>query len=125
MEFTLGTVAVFLVGLVLVNVFNVKAYDAIKAEFNLGKTVNSSVTLGYKKSLLLTVDVYAVLVLGALALLIGAAGVQTMALQALICFVTGAFCNLLWTRVINFIHLSASKNQYKYFRFVREDDDDE
>ena len=125
LQFTLGTAAIFLTGLVLMGVFNAKAYDAIKAEFELGKTVNSSVTLGYKKTLLLTVDVYAVLMLGALALLIGAAGVQTMALQALICFGVGAFCNLLWVRVINHIHLSACKNKYQYFRFVREDDDDE
>ena len=59
------------------------------------------------------------------ALLIGAAGVYTLALQALICVVTAAFCNLLWGRAINFVFLSASKNKYKYFRFVREDDDDE
>jgi hypothetical protein len=48
-----------------------------------------------------------------------------MALQALICFGVGVFCNLLWVRVINHIHLSACKNKYQYFRFVREDDDDE
>ena len=125
LTFTLGSVLVFLAGLVLIGVFNAKTYDAIKAEFELGKTVNSSVTLGYKKSLMVTVDVYAVLMLGALALLIGAAGVQTMALQALICFGIGAFCNLLWARVINYVHLSACKNKYQYFRFVREDDDDE
>ena len=66
-----------------------------------------------------------VLIGAALALLIGAAGLHTMALQALICFVTGAFCNLLWTRFISHMMLSASKNKYKYFRLVREDDDDE
>ena len=58
------------------------------------------------------------------AALIGA-GVGTFALQALICFVTAAFCNLLWTRVINVMLLSASKNKYNYFRFVREEDDDD
>ena len=80
---------------------------------------------GHKKTLLGIVDIYAVLLLGALALLVGAAGVHTLALQAVICVVTGAFCNLLWARMINFVYLSASKNKYKYFRFVREDDDDE
>ena len=48
-EFTLGSVLVFLVGLVLINVLQVQIYDAIKAEFNLGKTVESSVKGGYKK----------------------------------------------------------------------------
>jgi hypothetical protein len=69
--------------------------------------------------------VYAVLLLGALALLIGAAGLHTLALQALICVISAAFINLLWARAINYTFLSASKNKYKYFRFVREDDDDE
>ena len=122
---TLGTVLVFLMGLVLVNVLHAHVYQAIKAEFNLGKTVESSVKAGYKKTLFGMVDIYAVLLLGGLAFLIGAAGLHTVATQAIICIVTGAFCNLLWARAINFVFLSASKNKYKYFRFVREDDDDE
>ncbi len=124
-EITLGSILVFVMGLVLTTVLNVRVYDAIKKEFALGKTVESSVKGGYNKTLWSVVDIYAVLLLGALALLIGAAGLQTMALQAIICIVTGAFCNLLWGRAINFTFLSASKNKYQYFRFVREDDDDE
>ena len=124
-EITLGSVFMFLAGLVLMNVMQTHIYKAVKTEFDLGKTVESSVKAGYNKSIWTVVDVYAVLVLGALALLIGGAGVYTLALQALICVITGAFCNLLWGRFINFTFLSASKNKYKYFRFVREDDDDE
>ena len=125
-EFTLGSALVFLAGLLLVCALNNSFYQAIKKEFYLGKTVESSVKTGYKKCLFPTVDLYAILALGAVATaIIGAAGLQTVALQALICFVTGAFCNLLWTFAVNFVFLSASKNKYKYFRFVREDDDDE
>ena len=124
-EITLGSVLIFLLGLVLVNAVQYAIYNAIKNEFNLGKTVESSVKGGYKKTLWGVIDLYAVLLLGALALLIGAAGVHTLALQALIVVVTCAFINLLWARAINFTYLSASKNKYKYFRFVREDDDDE
>lgn len=124
-EITLGSVLAFLAGLIAVSVFNERFYQAIKAEFDLGKTVESAMKTGYKKCLFGTIDVYALLTLGALAFLIGAAGLHTMALQALICFITGAFCSLLWTFAINFVFLSASKNKYKYFRFVREDDDDE
>lgn len=124
-EVTLGTVLIFLAGLVLTNVLNGYIYKAIKAEFDLGKTVESSVRGGYNKTLWNVVDVYAVLVLGCIALLIGVAGAYTLALQGLICVITAAFCNLLWGRFINFVNLSASKNKYKYFRFVREDDDDE
>ena len=124
-EITLGSVLVFLAGLILVNALQLHIYGAIKKEFDLGKTVESSVKGGYKKTLWGVVDIYAVLLLGALALLVGAAGLHTVALQAIICVVTGAFINLLWARAINFTFLSASKNKYKYFRFVREDDDDE
>ena len=120
-----GSVFIFLFGLILVNVFQYLIYNAIKKEFSLGKTVDSSVKGGYKKTLWLTIDVYAVLLLAALALLIGAAGLQIFAIQAIICVIAAAFCSLLWARGINFVFLSASKNKYKYFRFVREDDDDE
>lgn len=125
-EITLGSVLVFVAGLALVVALNARMYGAIKKE-RVGnhKTVESSVKKGYKNCLFGTVDVYVVLILGALALLIGAAGLHTLALQALICFITGAFCNLLWTYAINFVFLSASKNKDKYFRFVMEDDDDE
>ena len=100
-------------------------YKGIKHEFDLGKTVESSVKGGYKKTIWGVVDVYAVLLIAAISLLFAGAGVFTMALQAIICIVTGAFCNLLWLRGINYTLLSASKNKFKYFRFVREDDDDE
>ena len=124
-EVSLGTVLIFLVGLSLVNVLHYYVYGAIKKEFKLGKTVESSVKLGYKKTLWSMIDIYAVLALGALATLIGVAGVYTLALQSLICLVAAAFCSLLWARAINFVLLSASKNKYKYFRFVREDDEDD
>lgn len=123
-EINLGSVLAFLFGLVLVNALQYVVYQAIKAEFALGKTVESSVKGGYKKTLGGVIDTYAVLFLGALALLIAVAGVRTLALQMLICVITGAFINLLWARAINYIYLSASKDKYKYFRFVREDDDE-
>lgn len=122
---SLGSVLIFMLGLVLMNVIQYSIYNAIKKEFTLGKTVESSVKGGYKKTLWAVVDIYAVLVLGALAFIIAAAGMQTLAFQALICIIAAAFNNLAWARIINFTFLSASKNKFKYFRFVREDDDDE
>ena len=124
-EITLGSILMFLVGLVLVNVMNMYVYGAIKHEAELGKTLESAVKGGYRKTIMGVVDVYAVAALGAVALLVGVSGVYTFALQALICIVAGAFCNLLWTRVINVMLLSASKDKYKYFRFVRKEDDDD
>ena len=122
-EITFGSILTFVLGLVISNVLNTYVYGAIKNEAKLGKTIESSVKGGYKKTIMTVVDVYAVLVLGAAALLITVG--NTFAWQALICVVTAAFCNLLWTRVISAMLLSASKDKYKYFGLVREDDDDE
>ena len=124
-EISAATALVYILGLALVSVMNARAYNAIKSEFDLGKTVESSVTLGYKKTLWATVDTYVVLLLGAISMLFMTGSIQLIAWQAVICVVAAAFINLLWTRVINYVHLSASKNKYQYFRFVREDDDDE
>ena len=122
---TAGSIFVFLAGLALTNVLNAYIYKAIAKEVSLGKTVTSSVKTGYNKTLLGIVDIYAVLLLGALALLIGVAGITAIAVEAIICVVAAAFCNLVWGRVINLMLLSASKDKYKYFRLVREDEDDE
>jgi preprotein translocase subunit SecD len=100
-------------------------YNAVKKEFYLGKTVESSVKGGYKHTIWNVVDVYAVALLASLALLICVAGMYTLALQAIICVCTAAFCNLLWTRVINVMLLSASKDKYNYFRFARNEEDDD
>ncbi len=122
---TMGTVFVFILGLVLINVFSYVVYKAIKAEVALGKTVETAVKLGYKKTLMTAIDVHAVLLLGSLALLIGVGGLFTVALQAIIAVcASAAFCVLLG-RAINFTCLSANKDKYKYFKLVREDDDDE
>ncbi len=122
---TLGSVFVFLAGLALTNVLHVYIYNAIKKEVALGKTVASSIKNGYKKTLWNIVDVYAVLLLGAIALLIGVASLNAVASQAVICVIAAAFCNLLWGRMINVMLFSASKDKYKYFRLVREDDEDD
>lgn len=120
-----GTLLVFFAGLALTNVFNTHIYKAILKEVSLGKTIASSVKGGFKKTILGIVDIYAVLLLGALALLIGAASLNTFALQAIICIVAGGFCNLVGSRIFNTMLLAIAKDQYKYFRLEREDDDDE
>ncbi len=123
--FNFGSVLIFLAGLAIVNVLNAYIYGTIQNEVSQGKTIQSSVKGGYKKTLFSVIDIYAVLVLGGVALLIGVASLYTFACQALICLLAGAFCNLLWGRVINHMLLSASKDKYKYFRFVREEDEDD
>ncbi len=123
--FGLPSVFVYLAGLAIINVINAYIYRAIREEVKLGKTVQSSVKGGYKKTLWAIVDIYAVLLLGAVALLVAVAGMHTVALQAIICIVAAAFGSLLMGRFMNLLLLSASKDKYKYFRFVREEDDDD
>ena len=124
-EFSLGTVLVFLAGLAVMNVIQMQIYNRIKKEAETGRALEASIKDGYKKTLWGIVDVYAVLLIIAVVLLFAGAGLFTMALQAIICIVTGAFCNLLWLRAINYMLFSASKNHFKYFRVVRRIDDDE
>ncbi len=121
----LATFLIFLAGLVLINVLNAYIYGAIKKEVAQGKTVQSSTKSGYNKTLSVVADIYAALALGAVALLLGVASLNVFACQALICLVAGAFCTMLWGRIINYTLLSASKDKYKYFRFVREEDEDD
>ena len=124
-ELTLGGVLLFALGLVLINALQAYIYCAIRKEFSQGKTVVSSVKGGYKKTVWAVADIYAVLLLGAVSLLVGLAGVHTLAIHAIVVVVTAGFINLLWARCINYVFLSTSKNQFKYFRFVREEDDDD
>ena len=124
-EITLASLLMYLVGLVLVNLCSAYVYVAIKKEVDTGKTVLSAVKKGYNKTLWHIIDMYAVLLLAALALLIAVGGLFTLAMQALICVIAAAFCSLLWGRGINYVFLSACKDKYKYFRFARRDDEDE
>ena len=125
LELSAAAITIFLFGLVAINAFHAYTYQAIKKEFMLGKTVQSAVKNGYKKTMWNIIDVYAVLLIAAISLLIGVANLHTLAIHALICVISAAFCSLLWERAINFTLLSASNNKFKYFRFVREDNDDE
>ena len=123
-EVSVGTALIFVLGLLLVNIFNVKVYKETKAGIE-RRTPESAVKNAYKSTLWETVDTYAVVLIGALIFLTAVGGVYTMTLQALICLVTGAFCNLLWGRLINYLYMSASKDKYKYFNFKREEVNDE
>ena len=124
-EVTLGSILLYIVGLALINGLQYHIYCAIKSELAQFKTAESSVKGGYRKTIFTVVDIYAVLLMGALAFLIGVGGGSMFAVQALICVISAAFINLLWARAINFLLMSASKDKYKYFRFVREDDEDD
>lgn len=124
LEFTLGTVLVFLFGLLLTLFFNAWAYRSIKAEFMTGKTDGSSLKSGYKKTLAGRWTPSGARPRGGGAPHRGGGHARPRH-SGVICVVSGAFCNLLWTRFISCMLLSASKDKYKYFGFVREDDDDE
>ena len=122
---TMGTAFVFILGLVLINVFSYVVHKAIKAEVALGKTVETAVKLGYKKTLMSIIDVHAVLILGSVALLIGVGGLFTLAIQAIITIIISAAFSLVLGRAFNAVCMGANSDKYKYFKLVREDDDDE
>ena len=122
-EVSVGSVLIFLLGLILVNFFNVRIYNECKAGIE-RRRPESAANAAYKATLGEIVDTYAVLILGALIFLV-IGGVYTMASQAVICLVTAAFCNLLWGRLINYLYMSAVKDKYKYFHFERKEVEDD
>ncbi|MBR2341182.1 MAG: hypothetical protein IKA72_02070 [Clostridia bacterium] len=122
-EVSVGSVLIFLLGLLLVNYFNVRLYNECKAGIE-RRIPESAMSAAYKTTLWEMVDTYAVLLLGAIIFLTTVGGVYTMALQALICLVTAAFCSLLWGRLINYLYMSAAKDKYKYFHFERKEVED-
>ena len=123
-EVSVGSVLIFLLGLILVNFFNVRLYNECKAGID-RRRPESAMSAAYKATLWEMVDTYAVLLIGALIFLVAVGGVYVMALQALICLVTAAFCNLLWGRLINYLYMSAAKDKYKYFHFERKEVEDD
>ena len=123
-EVSVGSVLVFLLGLALINFFNVRLYNECKVGIE-RRTPESAMNAAYKATLWEMVDTYAVLLIGAIVFLTAIAGVYTMALQALICLVTAAFCSLLWGRLINYLYMSATKDKYKYFHFERKEVEDD
>ena len=122
-EVSVGSVLVFLLGLILVNFFNVKLYNECKAGIE-RRTPESSMAAAYKSMLGEMIDTYAILLIGALTVAV-IGGAYTMAVQALICLVTAAFCSLLWGRLINYLYMSATKDKYKYFHFERKEVEDD
>jgi hypothetical protein len=123
-EVSVGSVIIFLLGLILVNYFNVRLYNECKAGIE-RRTPESAMAAAHKSLLGEMIDTYAILLIGALIFLTAIGGVYTMALQALICLVTAAFCSLLWGRLINYLYMSATKDKYKYFHFERKEVEDD
>lgn len=124
-EVSVGSATAFILGLALIFVLNSRVYAKIKEEFALGKTVDSSVKLAFKRTLLPAVDVCVVAVLCSIAGLFASSGVHTLAAQCLICFAAVSFVCLIWTRVLNTLLISATKDKFAFYRLKREDVDDE
>ena len=124
-EISVGSAIAFIAGLALIFALNSRVYAKIKEEVSLGKTVDSSVKNAFRKTLLPAVDACVAAVLSSIAFLIGAAGLQIVAAQCLICFAAASFVCLIWTRVLNCMLVSAAKDKYAFYRLKREDDDDE
>lgn len=124
-EISVGSAVLFVAGLALMFALNSNVYKKIKEEVALGKTVDSSIKNAFKKTLLPSVDACVVAVLASIAAVIGAAGLNMVAIQGIICFAAASFVCLIWTRVLNCMLVSAAKDKYAFYRLKREDDDDE
>lgn len=120
-----GLIAVALSAAVMVG-FNFYAFKNIRNEFATGKTLTNAVRAGFNKSLALTIDVHAVLVLVSAALYFIATGtVQFMALIFLLGTLVSAACTLAVTRFYLYMFLAQPKNKIAFCNFKREETEDE
>ncbi len=120
-----GVMAIMLGGIVF-TFTNYYFYKRIKEEFEGGKRIASAVKDGYNKNYIPVIDVYAVLLVGALAMyLIGIGSVAMFGQIFGICALIAGLCSCVLTRFYFAMLMGNVKNQYKFCNFKREVIDDE
>lgn len=124
-QLTIGGIFTALLGLALLCFSNFFTFEAVRKETALGRTINASVQLGYKKSMFGVLDVHAVLVIAAI--LMALVGAGELAACGLIFFIaTIASFALYWfTRFMWYVISSPVRNKFAFCGFVREVEDDD
>lgn len=124
-ELTIGGVFTALLGLALLSFSNFFTFEAVRRESALGRTIGSSVKLGYKKAMFGVLDVHVILLIASV--LMTLIGVGELAACGLI-FLIGTLASyvLYWlTRFMWYVLSSPARNKFAFCGFVREVEDDE
>ncbi len=118
------------IGAVMMGLTNLYIFENIRKEFATGKTLESSVKAGYKRSLAPVLDVHILLFLLAFVLFFISVGeVATFCYVFLLAALTSGVSTVLLTRYYAYVFrgLVARSRQYQFYGFKREvsDDDEE
>lgn len=114
-----------LVGLALLLVTNSYVFEAVRRETEVGRTVQASVKLGYKKTLAFIIDLHLIVLVASIMLAL--IGVGEVAACGFIMFIaTLASYIIYWfTRFMWYVISSPVKDKFKFGGFSREAYDDE
>lgn len=122
----LGTLTAFLVASVLLCVCNAIAFEYARKEYATGKTITSSVKLGYKKCFWHIFDLHVVLAAAALLIyLIAITELKFFGLALLLGAVFSAICTLVINRFLWYITMPFAKDAGRFCHFKREEVDND
>lgn len=124
-QLTVGGLFTALLGLALLCFSNFFTFEAIRRETALGRTIEASIKLGYKRSMFGVLDVHVVLVIAAILMtLIGVGELAACGLIFLIASIA-SFALYWFTRFMWYTLSSPVRNKFAFCGFVREVEDDE
>lgn len=124
-QVTIAGALTAVLGLAVLCVSNFYAFESVRYETAAGRTIQSSVKLGYKKSLFGILDVHIVLIIASAVMAL--AGVGELAACGLIFLIGVAASYVLhWlTRFMWYVLSSPVRNKFKFCGFERKVEDDE
>lgn len=124
-QITIAGALTALIGLALLVFSNCIAFEAIRKETALGRTIQAAVKVGYKKSLFTILDLHIVMLI--VSIICALVGVGEVAACGLILFIaTIASYVLYWfTRFMWYVMSSPARDKFKFCGFAREELDDE
>ncbi len=124
-ELTLVGLFAAVLGLAILSFSNFFTFEAVRRETALGRTIESSVKLGYKKSMLGIIDIHVILIVAAIVMTL--VGVGELSACGLI-FLIGSIASfaLYWfTRFMWYVISSLSNNKFAFCGYAREVEEDD
>ena len=122
---TIGGLFTAILGLALMCFSNFFTFEVVRSETALGRTINASVKLGYKRSIFGVLIIHVILVIAAILMtLVGAGELAACGLIFLIASIA-SFVLYWFTRFMWYALSSSARNKFAFCGFVREVEEDE
>lgn len=112
-------------GLALLTFTNIKVFESVRRESLLGRTIQSSVKLGYKRTVACVLDLHIVLIV--VSAIVALIGIGDVAACGFIFFIASVASYVLYwfTRFMWYVLSSPARDKFKFCGFAREVTDDE